>query len=576
MKICSSCGADIKPGAVKCSCCGCLVEDVAMDSSERFANNKYSYTTPAAGAYYSAPPVTFAPAQPAAPAPVGKPEGCNIFAEPTWQSAWSARRMSAGKLGIILTNTGNAANVSAFMRSLNEYVAHKASQGIEYYLLDVNDQSVAPMYSMELEAVVSLLRTVYSTAVPDYLMIVGDSTVIPSADWYNECDDGDETVPSDLPYITLDTRSPWEGLVYDFENVTQVGRIPSKATNDFAEAVSYFENTKLFKGYTSAKSFAYSALVWEKTSRAEFSHLRPTLITSPNYTSSADTARARGLSKLEKLSPDYNLVCFNLHGSDGTHAWYGQEGSSYPEAFEKGLLPENGGYVLLTEACYGARPLAGASIVVNAIMNRCVAFVGSSRIAYGMSNGGISCADVIAQSFTSGVIGGMTVGNAFLSALTAISSGLSVDEEEIKTLAEFALYGDPSVVLISGVAKKSARMAEPAKLSAVSSDSTRGITLMSCSEGAGGRSAKNGITLLSFSADEQAHIKQMASRVSKTGNDYVLKKFSEMEKVEPKVYKVVGREEYRAVYSKNEGEIKNIVKMHLDGKGNVKKVYNSK
>ena len=49
-----------------------------------------------------------------------------------------------------------------------------------------------------------------------------------------------------------------------------------------------------------------------------------------------------------------------------------------------------------------------------------------------------------------------------------------------------------------------------------------------------------------------------------------------MQSVQPKVYKVMGKEEYRAVYAKNEGKVKSIVTMHLDGKGNVKKVYHSK
>ena len=82
--------------------------------------------------------------------------------------------------------------------------------------------------------------------------------------------------------------------------------------------------------------------------------------------------------------------------------------------------------------------------------------------------------------------------------------------------------------------------------------------------------------MLSFSPEEQAAMKKMASHVTQTGNEYILKKCSTMQSVQPKVYKVVGRDEYRAVYSKNEGKIKSIVTMHLDGKGNVKKVYHSK
>jgi hypothetical protein len=79
-----------------------------------------------------------------------------------------------------------------------------------------------------------------------------------------------------------------------------------------------------------------------------------------------------------------------------------------------------------------------------------------------------------------------------------------------------------------------------------------------------------------FSPEEQEHIKKMVSHVSQKSNEYVLKKCSDMESVQPKVYKVMGKEEYRAVYTKNEGKVKSVVKMHLDAKGNVKKVYHSK
>lgn len=555
MKICNTCGADIKPGAVKCSCCGNLVMDVAVDSSAAYLNFKPGVQAPESQKYYGTP---------ASPMFQPKTEGYNIFASSTWASALREKRMRADKLGIVLTDTSALANPYTFLQALNNYIAYKAHNGAEYYLLDLKDQQVSYVHSPNVEAVVELLRTVYDVAVPDYLMIVGDGSVIPNAEWFNECDDGDETVPSDLAYITLDTDSPWNGVVYDFEGITQLGRIPAKAADGFYTAISYFNNTMNFAGYGMAKSFAYSALVWEKTSRAEFSHLNPYLVTSPEYTSAT----------LGRIGSEYNLACFNLHGSDDDHAWYGQEGWDYPEAFNGNLLPMNGGYALLTEACYGARPLHSDSIVVNAIRNNCIAFVGSSKIAYGYADGDLCCADVIAQNFTKGIARGETAGKSFLEALSALSSGYMC-EEDIKTLAEFALYGDPSATLIAASAKKAAHRAAPAKRSLTQKDASRAITLMSCSE-EGGRCSKKGLTMLSFSAEEQAHIKKMASHVTQTGNEYILKKFSAMQSVQPKVYKVMGKEEYRAVYQKTEGKIKTVVSMHLDGKGNVKKVYHSK
>ena len=55
MKICNTCGADIRPGAVKCSCCGNLVMDVAVDSSAAYLNFKPGVQAPESQKYYGTP-----------------------------------------------------------------------------------------------------------------------------------------------------------------------------------------------------------------------------------------------------------------------------------------------------------------------------------------------------------------------------------------------------------------------------------------------------------------------------------------------------------------------------------------
>ena len=598
--ICRRCGAPMSESAVKCTCCGGLASEVAVDRSAMYARRQTAPATPRntsgtaprvnptpaanpAPRTNPAPAVNFAsgannasaansmPFTSAAPAASAKYRCDSLFASADWSSAWSARRMGGYKLGIILTDTTAAGDSTELMRSIADYAASKIGAGVEYHLLDLKDQCVIPALSQNIGGMVSLLGCVYDVAVPDYLMIVGDATVIPQANWHNVCDDGDETVPSDLPYVSLDTTSPFEGVIYDFDNITQVGRIPSKAENNFAEAVRYLDNTARFRGHNAARAFSYSARVWEKTSQVEFAHLKPAFITSPIYTSSYAYASGGTLLQLGKLSGEYDLLCFNLHGSDETHTWYGQDGSFYPDAFEKELLPQNDGYVLCTEACYGARPLSSASIVVNALMNGCVAYVGSSRIAYGMSNGSMSCADVVANRFTQCLVKGMTVGASFLGALSALTSTDSMDEEEIKTLAEFALYGDPSVTLINSVFKKEASRGS-AKKNAVKKDSSRAIRLVDCESG---RSAKGGDAIVSFTPEEKMRIESVVSKINESKGIFALEGTGSGG-VKPKVYKVLGREEYRAVYDQRAGKVRSITKMHLDGEGNVKKVYNSK
>jgi hypothetical protein len=167
-----------------------------------------------------------------------------------------------------------------------------------------------------------------------------------------------------------------------------------------------------------------------------------------------------------------------------------------------------------------------------------------------------------------------------LYALSALSQN-EMNEIEIKTLAEFSLYGDPSVRLVRAdahsmqKAKKSGAVA--AKYSKPKKDKSRAILLASCD----GSMAKGGnnsriVPFSHYSAKEQSQMKMMANYVSKVGNDYVAKNFASMGKVKPNVFKVVGKEEYRAVYAKKVGGIKLIVQMHMDGKGNMKRVYHSK
>lgn len=511
----------------------------------------------------------------------GKECGANIFACSNWEEIWRAKGRENRYQGIILTNTKGLKNPDAFTAALNSYLQFKSQNGVDYYVLDISNQAICEVDDDNLDDLLWMLYEAYMVTVPHYLLIVGDSSVVPCAQWDNPSDTFDDNVPSDLAYISLESTSPWDGVEYDFENITQVGRIPAKSANGFSEAIAYFEHAQRFKPYNGTATFAYSANVWQETTRVEFSHLKPNLITSPKYTSNRGDAGSNGLWLLEKINPGYNMLCFNLHGSDDDHFWYGQLGEYfYPEAFASEYLPQNGGYALLSEACYGARPTYTDSIVVNALKNGCMAFVGSTRVAYGCGDGSLCCADVIAQHYTYHLATGETAGNSFLKALSALLAP-QMHVLDIKTLAEFGLYGDPSFRLVAtgahGMQKGKKGGATAVKYSKPKKDKSRAITLASC-DGASAKKGKSSrIVPLSYcSSKEQAQMKLMANHVSKVGGEYMMKNFASIANVKPDVFKVVGRDEYCAVYGKKIGSIKMIVHMQLDGKGNVKNVYHSK
>ena len=605
--VCKNCGGPLKSGMNKCIYCGSPIpvepvvppvireEQIPAPPQTQAPTQPQTQTptrptaptsptrpTPVNPIFPPSSPITVTPLRPVrTPITVSNPgtgtgtsgdrsTKYDIFSGDDWSSDWSKKKNSSQRIGIILTDIDDISSPEKFVGSLEKYIAKKAGEGIEYCLLDLETQKVLQCNKITCASIVEILKRIYKVAVPNYLLIVGDYSVIPCAEWENECGDGDATVLSDLAYITLDTDSPWDGADYTFGKRTRVGRIPTSSDSNFKEAIQYFDNTLKFKPYDSAKSFAYTALIWERTSKKAFAHLSPLMLTSPAYTTDERLAGRNGFKLLKEINSEYNLLCFNLHGSDATHVWYGQLGNAYPEAAKKSVFPKNtSGYAVCTEACYGARPAVNVkkeqSMVGYALTNNCVAFVGSTRIAYGCSTGAMSCADIIANEFSKCVAKGMTVGTAFLRALDELCKG-KMDEIAIKTLAEFALYGDPSVTLVGSNAPKAyAASSGDLTMEKPKKNSQKSFKLVSC-DGA----------FSTYSAGDNERIKLATYSVRQSGKEYMASNFSAMSGVEPKLFKLMGGGGYRAIYSKAEGGINTVVRVHTDENGNVETVYTSK
>ena len=190
------------------------------------------------------------------------------------------------------------------------------------------------------------------------------------------------------------------------------------------------------------RSYGLSALVWEDESNDEYKEISDEKVdVSPEVTKD-DVGN--------RIEEDANLLFFNLHGSNDTRFWYGQEGCSYPEAFAPNVLDGRGlPFFLGVEACYGARYLGGLdpsnSILMMAMRNKCLAFLGSSKIAFGTSEPKGSCADIVIGDYIKYLAKGYSAGDAYVEGLRRLTANRDgMDDSDIKTLAEFALYGDPS------------------------------------------------------------------------------------------------------------------------------------
>ncbi|HRO48298.1 C25 family cysteine peptidase [Agriterribacter sp.] len=292
----------------------------------------------------------------------------------------------------------------------------------------------------------------YKKYVPDYIVLAGSQDIFPFQDIHNPADaDGDMTVPSDLPYAC---DAPYSKNIQSFTGPTRVvGRIPDvPGENDiqyFTTIINNIIKAKPRKEALYMEYFGISAYVWRKSTELS---LQSMVGNYSNLLLSPGSATSYTAAQLKKRTHFYNC-----HGAQNDMAFYGQKGSSYPVAISsaqlKGKISE--GTIVAAECCYGAElvnpvllPQPNALSIANMYLNNnAVAFMGSSTIAYGPADAQ-GLADLITQYFIKNIIGGASTGRALLQARQQFlsESGPHLDPYELKTVAQFHLLGDPSVL----------------------------------------------------------------------------------------------------------------------------------
>lgn len=435
---CEQCGAKLTPDGAFCEQCGTRIP--SMETSNKKKTGKlYCFD--------------------------GTDDNYLLFTRIDWASRWEkmARNAANYELGIILTNVSTLASqlcvpTSEVEKVIRSYIAAAKERGVEYCVLLLDKNSVRFGISernniKRMEDIVEQLRQVIDVARPKYLFILGNEDIVEVATWENEADtrSHDCDVDSDFAYSVLDTTSPWEGQDFNLNEALRVGRLPT-SNGDFEGFQQYFENAADGIGsFDEIKAYGLSAKVWEDESQFEFEHFRNaadnSIETSPEIVADDTTS--------ELAENEANILFFNLHGSSEGKAWYGQEGWDYPEA----VLPDafyhcTVPYFLGVEACYGARYIGLSpeeSIVKTAMRNRCLAFLGSSRIAMGASDPTYrGFADIVIGDFLKHVACDETAGDAHIQGLQALIRKSKSDfgrltPDDILTIVEFDLYGDPSV-----------------------------------------------------------------------------------------------------------------------------------
>jgi len=284
-----------------------------------------------------------------------------------------------------------------------------------------------------------------------YVLLLGDDRIVPFHRVDNPSPDGEAHLLSDHEYGT----EPEWGL----RPARSVGRIPDAGLGRLLEAIraAAAAHERLADGHappTEAGAFGYSASVWKRAARSVFR-----AVGDPRTVRLCPPLAEHELPLPGMDGPRFRY--FNLHGLPDSPNWFGQRDPALPADypfFPVALRPQDvgpmPGSVVFTEACHGARIVErslAASLAHTSLARGALAFVGATGVAYGGLDEPLVAADVLARAFWEETLNGAAAGDALARAKwrlvgDALARHGYLDAEDEKTVRNFVLYGDPSLV----------------------------------------------------------------------------------------------------------------------------------
>ena len=407
--------------------------------------------------------------------------------------------------GLIFTNLDLLAEKTgtdeqSLMAIFNAFIRQKREYGISYKLVDAgnytyrksgfwgNSKKVHLKITSPLWDYMDILMDVHNgeqaagDEISQYLFIIGGSDIIPTPciHHYIPNDSNDDSIDTDMLYAypygkeMIALLENQEAFTYD--QLFFVGRLPLGEDASLEDLCGYLErDIDYSNGFPMNEAYGQCDPHWKKVS----SYVANDLLNG-NY--------FRDLSR--HLSPDHyynrlllspmvvegnlhqvfhtnaSLYYFNLHGGEGleSRGYAGvmlnkEEYGALPAIEPEHMMTCEEPNIVISEACYGGRFIGldqHHSMLLASLFTNTLAFVGSSRVAWGavddasspQSGVSVSYADIIAGYFISAILQGYTVAEALFIARSAVLQGtVPGDPHAALTVVEFNLFGDPMTTM---------------------------------------------------------------------------------------------------------------------------------
>lgn len=375
--------------------------------------------------------------------------------------------------GIILTDTRKIAKKcrstsNDILNIIKDYTHRLSKYGHQYIIFDY-DASRYQNQSWE-NCVDELSKFYHNQSItPEYLFIIGGDDIIPMPvfDNLSGVEVGDDDYESDVPYSYLETydveTSIWDGSLYQYEVKLFVGRLPFGEDFEKRHLNSYFDKVinALESDFRISNCFSLSAQSWQGASEEVLSGLE----LNQKFIDFSPAVSLNNVDEIFDTSSD--ILYFNLHGSDAFEQsqFFGDYG--FQAIAPKQISNLQKYNIIITEACYGAKFIGyrnHESMLLNSLNKNTLAYIGSSRIAFGSPDSYIASADIIAQSVLRSLSKGYSMGSALSKArvdsLQIVESEYyddeydedgfiffteMYDEYSLITALEFNLFGEPTL-----------------------------------------------------------------------------------------------------------------------------------